>query len=167
MALSFDEFIGAFLGKITAYDYVDIDEEEFYQQVDQFLFSACADFENIFRRRTGLSFANRDLDDRCFNWDLPDYIDQYNHQRIDDIITKEEIIDIISEGMVLKWLKSFLFTSDTFELSNFVRTKDFSPYSPSNFIGTMKELYDTTEAKYKNMINTFSYQHGELHKLHM
>ena len=44
MALLFDEFIGAFLGKITAYDYVDIDEEEFYQQVDQFLFSACADF---------------------------------------------------------------------------------------------------------------------------
>lgn len=167
MSTSFNTFIDAFLNKITAYDYVDIDEYIFYQQVDQFLFSACADFENIFRRRTGFSFSDKNLEDRSFNWDLPDYIDKYNHQRLEDVIIKEEVINIISEGMVLKWLKSFLFTSDTFELGNFLKTKDFSPYSPSNFINTMNGLYMATQANYKNLIKEFSYQHGELHKLHM
>lgn len=167
LALEFDVFIEAFLNKVTSYDFVNIDEEDFYQQVDQFLFAACADFENIFRRRTGLSFADKDLEERCFNWDLPDFIDEYNRQRLDDAIVKDEVVEIISEGMLLKWLKGFVFASNTFDLSNFIKTKDFSPYSPSNFIATMGDLYNSTRSNYKNLINEFSYEHGELHKLHM
>ena len=167
MALSFDIFIEAFLDKVTSYDFVNIDEEDFLQQVDRYLFAACADFENVFRRRTGLSFSNRDPEMRCFNWDLPDYIDKYNHQRLEDAIIKDEVVEIISEGMLLKWFKSFVFASNTFDLSNFIKTKDFSPHSPSNFISTMGDLYNNTKANYKNLINEFSYQHGELHKLHM
>lgn len=167
MATSFDVFIGAFLNKITSYDYVDIEEDVFNEQVDRFLFSACSDFENVFRRRTGLSFSQKDMDARQFEWDLPAHITDYKNKRLDDYITADEVIDIISEGMLLKWLSGFLFSSDHFVLGNFLKTKDYSPYSPSNFISNMHDLYQTTKSSYKNMINEFSYNHGALHELHM
>ena len=167
MATSFDVFTGAFLNKITSYDYVNMEEEVFNEQADPFLFSACSEFENIFRRRTGLSFSDKDLEARQFNWDLPVCITEYHDKRLDDYITSDEVVDIISEGMLLKWLSGFLFSGDHFVLGNFLKTKDFSPYSPSNFISNMQGLYSTTKSNYKNMINEFSYNHGALHKLHM
>lgn len=164
MGLTYDKIINAFLQKITSYDYVNMEEEDFQDQVRAFLFGACSDFEFVFRPRTGLSFTDRDNENECFNWELPLFIDTPARN---DIIMEEEVVEIVSEGMVLRWLSSFLYAGDSFQLANFMKTKDFSPYSPSAFISSMNDLYGRTMANYRNLINDFSYKHGDLHNLHM
>jgi len=164
MGLKYDTIINAFLLKITSYDYVNIDEEDFYNQVHVFLRGACSDFEHVFRPRTGFSFSDRDDEERCFNWELPLTVKTATRN---DLITEDEVVDIVSEGMVIRWLKSFLYSGDSLDLGNFLQTKDFSPYSPSNFLTSLRGLYDETRATYRNLINDFSYKHGELRELHM
>ena len=164
MGLPYDTFISSFLMKITSYDYVNMEEEDFNAQAHTFLFGACSEFEYVFRPRTNYSFTDRDNDARCFNWDLPVVI---NTPEYYDIISEDEVVDIVSEGMVLRWLKSFLYAGDGLELGNFLSTKDFSPYSPSNFLNSLRTLYDGTMENYRHLINDFSYKHGDLRTLHM
>ena len=167
MSVSFDVFVHAFLNKITCYDFVDMDEEDFATQVDQYLLAACAEFENVFRKRTGCSFADYDKDNRCFNWNFPSFDPGDQKEVYSDYIWGDEVVDIISDGMVCKWLKSFLYSGDNMDLGNFMSTKDFSPYSPSNFMNALHNLHDTTMSHYKDLIKDFSYNHGRLTDLHM
>lgn len=165
MSVAFDTFIDAFLNKITSYDYVNMEEDAFYNQVYRFLFGACSDFEMVFWRRTGLSFSDRDEASQCFNWDLS--LKRYLTDYRADCVTLDEVVDIVSEGMVLRWLKSFLFSGDSLDLGNFLQTKDFIPYSPSNFLSSLRGLYNETQDNYRRLLNDFSYNHGELNTLHM
>lgn len=165
MGVPFDVFIDTFLNKITSYDYVDMSEYEFKNQVYKFLFGACADFEIVFFRRTGLSFYDRDEDLECFNWNLS--LRRYLKDYRPDCVTLDEVVDIVSEGMVIRWLKSFLFSGDSLDIGNFLQTKDFMPYSPSNFLSNLRGLYTETQNNYKRLLNDFSYNHGELNTLHM
>lgn len=165
MSVKYDLFINAFLNKITSYDYVSMDDESFYNQVYLFLFGACSEFEKIFWRRTGLSFIDRDDDAECFNWELPKF--QVLAGGVKDCVTLDEVVDIVSEGMVLRWLKSFLYSGDGLDLGNFLQTKDYKPYSPSNFLSSLRGLYDSTKNNYEQLLFKFSYNHGELNTLHM
>lgn len=167
MSIAFDVFIEAFLNKVTSYDYVDMDDSIFAAQTDRFLFGACAEFENIFRRRTGLSFFDRDMDNRCFNWNIGEYDVTKTVTVAGDYISMDEVVDIVTEGMLIRWLKSFLFYGDSLDLGNFLATKDFSPYSPSNFLGQLRGLYDATQKRYTHLINEFSYNHGNLTNLYL
>lgn len=164
MGVPFDTFISAFLEKITSYDYVDMTDEEFNAQVDSFLIFSCAKFENIFRRRTGRSFYDRDMESRMFNWDLSSCD---SSGRKNDLITIDEVVDIVSEGMVLRWLDSFVYSGDSLDLGNFLQTKDFIPYSPSSFLGNLNALHSKTRDRYEYLIREFSVEHGPLHRLHM
>lgn len=163
MATSFDIFVSAFLNKITSFDYIDMDEAVALENIDYFLTAACTEFEKIFRKRTGFSFMDRDLEKRQFNWQLPD---DFSDGTV-DYITLDEVVDIISDGMVIRWLKSFLFSGDSLDIGNFVQTKDFSPYSPSNFLNSLQGLYNSTRLSYKQLVNEFSYNHAELRSLSM
>lgn len=164
--LEFDVFVRAFLNKVTSYDFLRMDEEVFNGRVDHFLISACSSFERIFRRHTGKSFSDRDDKNRRFNWDLKRY-DAHRDNPMADFVSLDEVVDIVSEGMVLKWLDSFMFSGDSLDLGNFLETRDFTVFSPSSFLSSMRTLYQTTSDRYKNLIYDFSYNHGKLYRLHM
>lgn len=166
--VKFDVFIDAFLFKITSYDYIDMDEDTFNLQMDSYLLAVCADFDRLFRSRVGLTFADRDLELRQFNWDFPTYEEQMKwrkHNR--DYISLDEVINIISEGMVVKWMDGFLHSGDLLQYGNLLQTRDFTVFSPSSFISSLGAIYDNARTRYKNLINEFSYNHANLTTLHM
>lgn len=166
--VDFDIFTNAFLNKITSYNYVDLDEDTFYEQADMYMLAVCAEFDRIFRRRTGLSFAQRDTDNRRFDWDIPSYEEQMKmNKRRGDYISLDEVVDIVSEGMVLKWMKGFLYSGDGLDSGTLLQTRDYTVHSPSSFLSAIGNLYKATQVRYKQLIYDFSYNHADLQTLHM
>lgn len=166
--VEFDIFTNAFLNKITSFDYAKMEEDDFNEQADLFMLAVCAEFDRIFRVRLGLTFADRDTEKRVFNWDFPTYEEQTTQGRArGDYISLDEVVDIISEGMVLKWMKSYLYSGDTLGAGNLLQTRDYTVHSPSSFLSAMNNIYKTTEERYKQLIFDFSYNHANLRSLHM
>lgn len=75
-----------------------------------------------------------------------------------------EITDIVSEGMVMQWLKPWVNKSEGFE--NVLSTKDYTLYSPAKLLAEMKGLQKDSEIRYKSMVNEYSFNHGDLGSLH-
>lgn len=166
--LSFDVFIDAFLYKVSSYDYLEMDENSFNEQMDTYLLATCADFDRIFRSRTRLTFADRDVVLRQFNWDFPDYETQMTwNKHNQDYISLDQVVDIVSQGMVVRWMSGFLFSGDGLDFGSLLQTRDFTVYSPSSFLSNLRTIYEISQNKYRKMVNEFSYNHANLLTLHM
>lgn len=169
MAVSFDTFISAFLGKVSQYSFTKMEDFEFNEYADSLLLLSCSQFEQVFFETSGLSFLDRDTEGRIFNWDFPDvskYISGWRKNvRPYDYVNPDEVIDIVSEGMVLQWMKPFVYEADG--LGNFLNTKDYSVYSPSKLLDSISAVYKSVQDKYRNLVNAYSYNHLTLKDLHM
>lgn len=140
-----------------------MDDETFCAQVDLFMLSACAEFDRIFKSRTGLSFAQRNTKCRHFCWDFPSYDEQMDWRKPkDDYISLDEVADIISEGMVIRWMNGYLYAGEGMTIGNFVNTRDFQVYSPSAFLSSLHDIYNASRARYRQLVNDFSYNHADL-----
>jgi len=147
--LSYDAFIGAFISKITEFDFIDIPDEEREEVVDGYLLRAVAEFKKNCRYDL---FTTKNADDRAFDVDIDD----------EDI---DELVDIISEGMLVQFMKPYLYRQENLE--NLISTKDFSLYSPANLLLRIGEAYERVRKHYTQMIREYSYNHGDLTDLHI
>lgn len=111
MSLSYDIFTSAFLNKVTEYDFIPLDSYERNSIVDGYMKRACSQFNRL------CQYDLSDYDDavREFSVTIPD----------NDI---DEIADIVSEGMLVQWMKPYFYRADNLE--NILNTSDFSAYSP-------------------------------------
>lgn len=149
MSVSYDLFTKAFLTKVTQYDFVTMDEFERQDLVDGFMKRAIADFRHICK----YDFSTTDDDvAREFNVDVKDE-------------DEDELLDIISEGMVVQWLKPFVFKQDSLEL--FLNTRDFTAYSPAELLYRIGNAYTDARKTFINMMREYSYVHGDLSELHI
>lgn len=149
MALSYDIFTEAFLDKISEYDFIEMEEEDRTANVDRYMKRAIAGFRKACKYDLS---STVDDESREFNIDISD----------EDV---DEIVDIVSEGMVFQWLKPRVYKQDL--LANVLNTKDFTMYSPSELLLRIKELYKETEKRYIQMIREYSYNHNDLTELHI
>lgn len=148
MAVSYDTFIGAFLDKVQEYDFP-VDQVVRNHMVDGYMKRAIAEFRSVCLY--DLSTTAED-EIREFMVDIPE----------DDL---EELADIISEGMLVQWMKPYIYRTENLE--NALNTKDFSTYSPANLLYRMSEAYKVVKRDYTNMIREYSYVHGDLSDLHL
>lgn len=149
MALSYDIFTEAFLDKISEYDFIEMNEEDRTANVDRYMKRSIAGFRKVCKYDLS---STVDDETREFSINVSD----------EDV---DEIVDIISEGMVFQWLKPRVYKQDL--LANVLNTKDFSMYSPSELLNRIKELYKETEKRYTQMIREYSYNHNDLTELHI
>ena len=149
MCISYDVFTGAFLAKIMEYDFAEMDDFSRTHIIDGYMKKAISAFGKICKydlRKTG------DDESRVFNVDIPDeYID--------------EIADIISEGMLMHWLKPYVYHQDN--LSNLLNTRDYSTYSPGEFLNKISGVHASVQRNFTNMQRDYSYRHGDLTDLHL
>lgn len=149
MSISYDVFTGAFLSKITEYDLLELNELDRSMTVDSFMKRAISSFKKICAYDlTGT--ANDEL--REFDIDIAD----------EDL---DELVDIISEGMVVQWLKPYLYRQEILE--NLLSTRDFSTYSPAELLLRVGNAYAKVQRDYTQMIREYSYNHGDLTDLHL
>lgn len=148
MRLSYDLITAAFLAKINEYDFLQMKREEAQDTIDGYLKAAVSAF-----RKNCLYdlFTTADDTEREFAVDIAD----------DDV---DELVEILSEGMVVQWMKPFLYRQETLE--NLMNTRDFTLYSPANLLSKIGEAYKQVRKDYTQMIREYSYNHGALTELH-
>ena len=77
----------------------------------------------------------------------------------------DEIIDIVTDGMVVEWLRQYVNNSDNLE--NILNTNDFTMYSSKNLLAEIKSLYQDEQKAFTNSMREYSYNHGDLSNLHL
>lgn len=142
MATPYSDVFNVFLGKITDYDlpkFNDIDREDI---LEGYMVSACVKFNKVCL----VDLYDRNNDSKQFNNDLDD-----------------EIIDIITENMLVEWLKPKLLSTENLE--NALSTKDFSLFSPANLLGNIRETMKEIRKEAKVLINNYSFNHASPERL--
>lgn len=138
MNTTYSDVYSWFLDKVSAYSltmFTDIEKEEI---VYGYLRSTCAKFQCC---AIDLSDRNEDLQE--FNNELDD-----------------EILDILSEGMIVAWLKPKLYNEE--KLSNSLSTKDYSLASPANLLAKITEVYKLADKSFKTLKGNYTFYHGKL-----
>lgn len=148
MSVSYDVFSGAFLDKVEERNFPK-DDYLTMKMVDGYMKRAFAQFRHVCR----YDFSTT-ADDivREFSVDV---------EKAD----LDEIADIVSEGMLVQWMKPYMFRSDAYE--NLLSTKDFSVHSPSELVKSIRASYDGVDRRFTNMMREYSYNHGDLTDLHL
>lgn len=147
--VSYDIFTEAFLEKVSEYDFLKLDEYDRTVLVDGFMKRALANF----RKNCAYDlFTTGDDLIRSFDIDIPN-------------ADLDEIADIVSEGMVVQWLKPYVYKQEL--LQNTLNTRDFTTYSPAELLLRVGNAYGKAQKDFVNMIREYSYNHGDLTDLHL
>jgi hypothetical protein len=149
MSVSYDVFASAFLSKISEYDFLSLMEYDRNAMVDGYLKRALSAFRKNCKYNL---FTTGDDENRVFNVDIPE----------EDLL---EIADIVSEGMVVQWLKPYVNKQEILE--NMLNTRDFTTYSPAELLLRVGNAHEKAKRDYKNMIREYSYNHSDLTELHL
>lgn len=149
MRVSYDSFTEAFLAKITEYELFRLEPDQRTEVTDGFMKRAISSFMHTFRPDllTG-------VDD-----DAREFFLKVDERHL------EEIVDIVSEGMVVQWLKQYLNRQELLE--NVLNTKDFTTYSPAELLMRVGNAYKSAREDYTQMTREYSFNHGDLTKLHL
>ena len=149
MSVSYDLFTGAFLAKISEFEFLQLPTAYRTDLVDGYMKRAVAEFKHI----CVYDLMNAMNDEtREFAINIED----------DDI---DEIVNIVSEGMVVQWLKPYIYRQELLE--NTLNTKDFTTYSPAELLMRVGNAYKNSQKDYLQMTREYSYNHGDLTDLHI
>lgn len=149
MGVSFDIFTGAFLAKITEFELSALTENAKQETVDGYMKRAISAFKRICKYDLT---TTADDTQREFDIEI-------------DANALDEIVDIVSEGMVVQWLKPYVYKQELLE--NVLNTRDYSSYSPAELLMRVGNAYKTAQKDYKQMIREYSYDTGNLSELHL
>lgn len=139
MSIRYDLFTDAFLNKISEYDFKDMLPVNRADIIDGYMKRAIVRFYRVCKFNLRDS-ANDQC--RCFDVEIPEM----------DAI---EIADIVSDGMVVQWLKPHLYKQEL--LVNVLNTRDFTSYSPSELLYRIGQAYKQAEADFTRRIRDYSY----------
>lgn len=135
--------------KVTSYDLIEMCEDMAQDLIDNYMKRAIANFK--FVCAYDLTGSAND-DEREFAIDI-------------DGKDVDELAEIISEGMVVQWLKPFMYRQENLE--NVLNTRDFTTYSPAELLHRVGEAYKHAQRDYTNAVREYSYNHGDLTELHL
>lgn len=148
MSVPYDTFTEAFLSKTTEYEFVTLPEKNRQTTVDGYMKRAITHFKKVCR----YDLSKKDDETR-----------EYDVEILDEDI--DEIIEIISEGMVVQWLKPYVNHQEL--LQNVLNTRDFTQYSPAELLMRVGNAYKEAQKNFTQMIREYSYDHGELTELYI
>ena len=149
MSVPYDKFTEAFLAKITEYDFVNMKDFERNNLIDGYMKRAIAAFRHI--NPYDLS-STADDNIREFNVDIP-------AEEID------ELVDIISEGMLAQWMKPYTYKQENLEMA--LNTRDFTTYSSAELLNRISSAYAKVQKDFVSMMREYSYNHGDLTDLYL
>lgn len=142
MVTQYSDVYNTFLAKITDYDLPKFDDTSKEEILYSCMKSACVNFKKV-------CIVNL--------YDRDETLKQFNNA-LDD-----EVIDIISELMIIEWLKPKVLSTEN--LKNCLNTKDFSLFSPANLLKEIRETLTSTKDNARKLINNYSYEHADFTKL--
>ena len=163
MNVPYDVFAGAFLGKVTEYDFLRLDDYDRNKTVDGYMKRAIAAFKHVCKYDL-TNTADDNVREFIIKTDRDDP-DGELQKRLDKELEEDldEIVDIVSEGMLVQWMKPYFFRADNLE--NVLNTADFSAYSPAELLYRITSAYNEAKRDFRKMVREYSYNHGDLSNL--
>lgn len=148
MTLTYDTVANAFLSKITEFELIQLSDEDREDTLDGYMKRAASAFN------------------KSCKYDLTD-VDDTRREFAADFAEEDvdEILDILSEGMLVQWLKPYVYKQELLE--NALNTADFTTYSPAELLLRVGNAYAKVQRDYTQMIREYSYNHGDLTELHL
>lgn len=150
MGVPYDLFVGAFLAKITEFDFMKLDDLDRNEIVDDYL------------RRAVIAFRKNCKYDI---FSTPNDAERLFDVEIEDSADLDELVEIISEGMLVQWLKPFVYRQENLE--NALSTRDYSVFSPAELLMRVGNAYAKAQKDYTQMIREYSFNHNDLTELHI
>ena len=148
MNITYDVIEAAFLAKITEFELLQLSEDNRAESLDGYLKRAAS----AFRKSCKYDLTQCDDTLRTFSADVDE----------DDA---DELVDILSEGMLVQWLKPYVYKQEILE--NSLNTSDFTTYSPAELLLRVGNAYAKAQSDYTQMIREYSYNHNDLTVLHL
>lgn len=149
MSVSYDLFTDAFLSKITEYDILQLDIDDQVAIVDGFMKRALNEFQSV----CAYDFSGTaDDDERIFDVEVSG-------------ADLNEIVNIVSEGMVVQWLKPYIYKQQL--LNNVLNTRDFSVYSPAELLKQVRATYKEAQSDFIQMSREYSFNHANRGVYHL
>lgn len=148
MNIAYDSFVSAFLEKVKTYEFLKLEEDERDSIVQGYFRRALSGFKRVCE----YDFSLYDTETHIFT-------EEFNEADID------EIIDIVSEGMIVQWLKPYAYSQEILE--NVLNTRDFTTYSPAELLMRVGNAYEKAQKDFTQMMREYSYNHGDLTDLHL
>lgn len=143
MTIPYDLFTEAFLNKVTSFDFPS-DTYNRQQQVDGYMKRAVAQFNHVCKYDLTAS--------------ADDVVREYTVDvRPEDV---DEIVDIVSDGMVVQWLQPYSFRTELLESQ--LNNRDFTGYSPSALLQQITATYKEVRQRYAYRVRAYTYDHYEL-----
>ena len=149
MTVSYDSITEAFLSKITEYNFLKLEEQDRQAIVDGYMKRAASKFSEVCKYDIGAG----DDGERAY------ILDGATEDEA------EEIIDIITDGMLEQWLKQYLYKQENLE--NALNTTDFTHYSPAELTYRITNAYKMCRKDFTCRVREYSYRHGDLTSLHI
>lgn len=148
MVISYDTLTGAFLAKINEFDLLELSSENREAVVEGFIRRAVSYFKKNCKYDFTTSF---DDTHREFTIDIAD-------------ADYDELVEILSEGMIVQWLKPYVYKQENLE--NALSTRDFSVYSPAELLLRVGNQYKKAQDDFTQLIREYSFNHNDLTRLH-
>lgn len=163
MNIPYDVFTEAFLGKVTEYSFIRLDVYDRNKTIDGYMKRAIAEFRHVCKYDL-INTADDNVREFIIKTDMDDP-DGELQNRLDKELEEDlgEIIDIVSEGMLVQWMKPYFYRAENLE--NVLNTKDFSAYSPAELLYRITNAYNQSKRDFTNMVREYSYNHGDLSDL--
>lgn len=149
MSVPYDIFTKAFLSKITEFEFVNMKDFERNETIDGYMKRAIS----IFKKN-------------C-KYDLTTTADDYTREFDVEIEDNDldEIVEIVSEGMLVQWMKPYTYKQENLE--SVLNTRDFTTYSPAEMLLRISNAYAAARKDFIQAIREYSYNHGDLTELHI
>ena len=147
MSFAYNAVVNAFLSKITEFEFIQIPEEDRDEIILGYL------------RRAVVAFQSDCEYDLSWDDESKEFAADIKENEVD------EILEILSEGMVVQWLKPYLYRQEVLE--NALNTRDYTTYSPAELLNRIGNAYKKAQHDYTQMIREYSYVHGDLTRLHL
>lgn len=149
MSVPYDKFTEAFLQKVTEYEFIRLSDYERNHLIDGYMKRAVAAFKKVCK------------------YDLATTADDVVREFDVDIEAGDldEIVEIVSEGMLVQWMKPYTYKQENLE--SVLNTRDFTTYSPSELLMRISAAYAAARKDFTNMRREYSYNHGDLTDLHL
>ena len=140
----YDQFAEAFLSKISDYNFAMMEGYQQRDLADRFLHTACANFARL---------CKYDITDEA--------LDDPTRTLLTDIPAKHlgEIVDIVSTGMVVAWMNTFLFRQEN--LQNVLNTTDFYGYSPAELLKQIRVAHKQVSETFNAAMRRYSFDNAD------
>lgn len=143
MTTPFSEPINIFLMKISDLKIISFPYEKRNEIVNNILKTACSRIRRTVFKTTGTDLYKINDDNSGFEEEL-DY----------------DLINIISEFMVVEWLKPYVLDSEN--LQNCLSTSDFSNYSPANLLKELSNIYKSSLKEATRLLRDYTIAYGNV-----